>query len=280
MPKVVWTDEMRKAQGERLRLAREAKKQASAVENQERGAVAVETKEPESTELTLEERATRAMARRGKVKTLSPIEQIRPYNPNSIPDRSAGAYYIRPDGATIADALIWYPNGAKHDREYDPRGKYSENADYFQSRQKRKGFEYVGPVLTVTGAKRLVEVLSANRDAEVERLEDEIAIAEYSAVHSDRPEVRDQQRRRRSQLQTRLGRVKQPFDPEALANELQEIANAQEMANVPPQIMRVMRRMLEAQGQKINDSLMARFARKVGQGEEDPAMHQGVDSIA
>lgn len=270
----VWTDEMRKAQGERLRAAREAKKQES-------GAVAVVTKESDLTaELTLEERATRAMARRGVSKTLTPIEQIRPYNPNSIPDRSAGAYYIRPDGATIADALIWYPNGAKHDREYDPNGKYSENADYYQSRQKRKGFEYVGPMLTVAGAKRLVEVLEKNRDAEVERLEDEIAIAEYAVLHADRPEVRDQQRKRRNQFQIRLDRVKQPFDPEALANELQEIANAQEMANVPPQIMRVMRRMLEAQGKKIDDAMMARFARKVGTGEDDPAMHQGADSIA
>lgn len=229
---------------------------------------------------TIEERVARARSRALGGATLTPLQQIRPYHPESVPDKSAGAYYLRPEGATIADALIWYPNGAQHDREYDPKGKYSENAAYYQERQRRKGFEYVGPMLTTQGARRLVEILAANRDAEVERLKDEIALCEWTVQNTDRPDVRDQQRRRRDQLGARLVRVETGFDPDALVAELQEIANAQEMASVPPQIMRVFRRMLEQQGKRFNDALIARFTRRQATGEPDPAMEQGVDSIA
>lgn len=260
-----WTDAEKQAQRDRA-LVRQAKREPDALDGPP--VATLERPSPEA-------RVARAIARRGTGKLLTPIEQIRPYNVNSVPDKSAGAYYLRPDGATIADVLIWYPNGAQHDREYDPNGKYSENAAYYQERQKRKGFEYVGPMLTVTGARRLVEILASNRDAEIERLEDEIALTTYTIENADRPEVRDQQRKRRGQFQARLERVLTPFDPDALVAQLTEIANAQEMANVPPQIMRVMRRML---GQ-MNDDLIARFQRSRRTGEEDPAMNIGADSL-
>lgn len=260
------SEEARKAAGDRMR-AMHARKREAGVAVAERV-----SSEPDLTaELTLEERAERALARRGRTTALSPMEQIRPYNPNSVPDKSAGAYYLRLDGATIADALIWYPNGAQHDREYDPRGRYSENASYYQERQRRKGFEYVGPMLTLAGARRLVEILENNRAPEIDRLEDEITLAEYATISADRPEVRDQQRRRHRQLRTRLDRVRSPFDPEELVAELQEIANAQEMASVPPQVMRVMKRMIG----NVNEQLIARFTRKQGAGDPDPAMDEG-----
>ena len=133
----------------------------------------------------------------------------------------------------------------------------------------------MGPMLTVQGARRLVEILAKNRDAEVERLEDEITLCEYTIKNVDRPEIRDQQRKRRGQFLARLERVKAPFDPDALVAQLTEIANAQEMANIPPAVMRVMRRMLGAQ----NDELIARFTRKAVSGEEDPAMSVGADVL-
>lgn len=225
------------------------------------------------------ERLERARARSAgrSASQLTPLEQIRPYNPNSVPDKSAGAYYLRPDGATISDTLIWYPNGAQHDREYDPQGKYSENAAYYQERQRRKGFEYVGPALTESGITRLIEIMERNKDAEVERLEDEILLADDSARTADRPEVRDQQRKRRARLQDRLKLVQTGIqDPAAVLAQLREIANAQEMASVPAQVMRVMRRMLGQQ----NDALIARFTRQQGIGEPDPAMEQGKAILA
>ena len=255
--------EARQAQSERMKARHAAN----------RGSVMVAEKPAQDDRL---ERA-RTRVRCRQTATLTPLEQIRPYNPNSIPDKSAGAYYLRPDGATIGDALIWYPNGAQHDREYDPQGKYSENAAYYQERQRRKGFEYVGPVLTEAGIARLIEILEKNKDAEVERLEDEILIAEDAAKTSDRPEVRDQQRKRRGQLAKRLVLVNTGIsDPEGLIRQLREIANAQEMASIPAQVMRVMRRMLGQQ----NDALIARFTRAGHQGEPDPAMDQGKAVLA
>ena len=219
-------------------------------------------------ETSLEERAARAQERRGgRSVALPAIDQVRPFNQSTTSDKTAAAYYLRTDGATIADALVYYPNGAQLSQEDDPKGKYSRNAAYYQARQARKGFEYIGPTLTVTGCRRLVEVLAQNQPDEIERLEDEIALCELTIKNADRPEIRDHERRRRTQLQARLERVRAPFDPDALAAQLEEIANAQEMANVPPAVMRVMRRMLEAQGKRINDEVVSRFAKSSSQDD-------------
>lgn len=216
-----------------------------------------------------EERATRALERRqGRGTVLSALDQMRPSNVQGTPDKSAGAYYLRPEGATIADALIYYPNGAQLSREDDPKGRYSENASYYQERQRRKGFEYVGPTLTIAGAKRLVEILEANQGEEVERLEDEIALCEQTVKNTDRPDVRDHERRRKGQLQARLDRVRTPLDPDALVKQLEDIARAQRMASMPPQVLQVMREMLAEQGKSIRDDLIARFTKDAGDGQD------------
>ncbi len=220
---------------------------------------------------TVEERAARAQARRyGRGNTLRPIEQIRPFDMAHAPEKGAGAYYLRPDGATIMDALIWYPNGASLPREDDPKRRFSANADLYRARQARKGFEYVGPSLTSEGAARLVAILERNRPDEVERLEDEIALCDQTIKNTDRPDVRDHERRRREQLAARLERVRNPFDPDALVKELEEIANAQQMANVPPAVLQVMRRMLAASGQAVKDELITRFQKAAPSGDEAP----------
>lgn len=217
---------------------------------------------------TIEERAARAIRRRdGQLATVRPIDEIRPTRVEGTPDKSAGAYYLRPEGATIADCLIYYPNGAQLSQEDDPKGRYSENASYYQERQRRKGFEYVGPTLTVVGAKRLVEILAKNQPAEIERLEDEIALSELTIKNTETPSIRDYERKRRQALNARLERVRTPFDPEALVKQLEEIANAQEMATVPPQIMRVMRRMIGAQSADF-ESMVRRFTKTAGDGED------------
>lgn len=239
------------------------------------------TTEPADTvALSNEDRAERAAARRrGRSAELTPLQQMRPFNPNSVPDKSAGAYYLRPLGATIGDVLIWYPNGAKHDRQYDPKGRYSENADYYQMRQRAKGFEYVGPTLTREGARRLVEILEANRDAEVERLEDEIAECTVTVENSDLPQTRELYRRRRQQLSVRLERVRKPFDPDALVSELEEIARAQRMARVAPEVLAVMKEMMEAQSSRFTEAL-ARFTPTRAKADEDPRMQEGVATVA
>lgn len=182
------------------------------------------------------------------MQALSPLEQVR-----RRPAATNGpyAYYINPDGATIRDALVLYPNGAKLTQEEDPRGKFSENADYYQARQRRKGLEYVGPTLNEPGVRRLVEVLQANKEDEILDLEDQIAAVEHDIKNSDRPEWRDNQRKRRAQLQKRLDTVRAGFDPDELIAELNQIAQAQQLSRVPPAVLAVMRQMIGALDSKV-----------------------------
>lgn len=188
------------------------------------------------------------------MQALSPLEQIR-----RRPTATNGpyAYYINPDGATIRDALILYPNGAKLSQEEDPRGKFSENADYYQARQARKGLEYVGPTLNEGGVRRLVEVLQRNREDEILDLEDQIVAVEHDITNSDRPDWRDNQRKRRAQLQKRLDTVRAGFDPDELIAELNQIAQAQQLSRVPPAVLSVMRQMIGALDNKVAEMATA-----------------------
>lgn len=224
-----------------------------------------------------EPRSERGRRRRGlDVRMLTPLEQIR-----ARPSATTGpwAYYIRPDGATIRDALILYPNGAKLPPTEDTRGKYSENAEYYQSRQRRKGFEYIGATLTAEGVRRLIEVLNANKADEMLDLEDQIADCDHDIKNSDRPEWRDNQRKRKAQLERRLAYVTEPLDADALTAELNEIARAQRMSRVSPEVLAVMREMLGEQEQRQS----AKFAEMVKKfrstGTDDSESFAGVDRI-
>lgn len=197
----------------------------------------------------------RRRALRG-MQTLTPLEQIRAV-PNSAVGTLTGAwaYYLNPSGATIRDALILYPNGGVPPNTVPNWRRYGENADYYRARQARKGLEYVGATLTPEGVKRLVEILQANREEEILDLEDQIADCEQDIKNSDRPEWRDNQRKRRGQLQQRLDYVRAPLDAEALTAELNEIARAQRMSKVSPETLAVMREMLQEQSATFMASL-------------------------
>lgn len=218
-------------------------------------------------------RSQRGRRRRDRdMQMLTPLEQIRARTPGTT---GPWAYYIRPEGATIRDALILYPNGAKLPPEEDRRGRFSENADHYQARQRAKGLEYVGPTLNAEGVRRLVEVLEANREDEVLDLEDQIAECEHDITNSDRPEWRDNQRKRKAKLQRRLDHVLQPLDAEVLTAELNEIARAQRMARVAPEVLAVMREMQGEMDAKFT-SMIAKF-QSTGRPEESEMT--GVDRI-
>ncbi len=190
-------------------------------------------------------RSRRGLARRGMGgQALTPLEQI-PARPGGT--TGAWAYYVRPEGATIRDALICYPNGARLPASEDKRGAYSENAEYYQARMKRKGIEYIGATLTADGIRRLVEVLGQNQEDEALDLREQIQMCDYDIQNTDSPETRDAQRKRKLQLGRRLEYVETPLDADALILELEEISRAQRMANLDPQILAVMREMVGAE---------------------------------
>ena len=213
----------------------------------------------------------RSRPRRGEEAVLRPIDQITP--PPGRPGMDATgawAYYIRPDGATIGEALVLYPNGGIPDMD-DTRlaARYGENAHYYRDRQARKGFEFVGPVLNEAAMKRLIEVLEANREDEVTFLREEISDAKDTAKTSDLPAVRNQAKRRTKQLEKRLAVIEAGFDPDELLAELNEIARAQQLAKVDPNVLRVMRAMIG----EVNANLIAHFQQGKGVGEASPARY-------
>lgn len=172
------------------------------------------------------------------------LSQIRvnPHAGNMADSTGAWAYYLRPDGATIRDALVLYPNGGIPEIDDEKRrARFGTNASYYRERQRAKGFEYLGPVLTEAAVKRVVETVYANREDEILFCEDEIANCEYTISSSDVPDIRDQARKRRGQLERRLAILRQDVDSEKMAKELEEIARAQEMASLDPKLLRVMR---------------------------------------
>jgi hypothetical protein len=188
----------------------------------------------------------------------TPLDQIRVTgNTPGVQATGAWAYYINPNGATIRDALILYPNGGVPDIDNDRlRARYGENAEYYRQRQARKGLEYVGPTLTEGGAQRLVQVLEKNRPDEILFVEDEIEDAAEVAKAADVPEVRSQAKRRQQQLTRRLHYLQEPLDPDAMVAELKEIARAQQLAKVDPAILRVMRSMIG----EVNANMLAHFS--------------------
>lgn len=207
-------------------------------------------------------RSERGQRRRNRdMQMLTPLEQIRgrPTGDSGSSFNGAWAYYINPSGATIRDALILYPNGAQLPRNEDTKGKFSENAAYYQQRQARKGLTYVGPTLNEQGVRLLVETLEANKQDEILDLQEQIQECDYDIQNSDRPEVRDNQKKRRAQLQRRLKHVEMPINADELISELNSIARAQRMSRVSPETLTVMREMLGEQDAKFQAAL-AKFA--------------------
>lgn len=208
---------------------------------------------------------------------LTPLQQI-PVMPSQTAGYSAGAwaYYLRPDGETISDILILLPNGGIPDID-DSRKKdrLSTNASYYQLRQSKKGFEYIGQVLTEPGVRRLVEIMAANREDAILFCEDEIVNARFASKNSDRPEIRDRERKRAEQFERRLTYLQQPIDPEALVAELKEIARAQMLANVDPNVLRVMKSMLGEVNERMEAALEHFQAGRLSQSSETGPKRSG-----
>lgn len=222
--------------------------------------------------MTTEVRQSERGRRRREGDVLRPIDQItRPPGGGGMEATGAGAYYIRPTGATISEALVYYPNGGVPDIDnLRLRERYGANALYYRERQAARGLEYVGQVLNEAAMKRLVEVLEANREDELLFLAEELADATDVAKNSDRPEVRDQARRRVRQLTRRKDTIEAGFDPDELLAELNEIARAQQLAKVDPNILRVIRSMVGEVNAKLAEAV-THFQQGKPREERSPA---------
>ena len=180
---------------------------------------------------------------------LEPIDQIR-MTPNGI--TGTWAYYLRPDGATIRDALVINPNGGIPDIEDARlRARYGTGAPEFRQKEQRKGHTFLGSKLTPEAVGLLVRTMGENREDEILWCQEQIEDADMDIANSDRPEIRDQARKRKRQLQKRIDTMLAPFDADALLSELEEIAHAQMLASVDPNVLRVMRSMVGEVNEKL-----------------------------
>lgn len=199
-----------------------------------------------------------------EAQVLEPIDQIR-MAPGGV--TGTWAYYLRPDGATIRDALVLCPNGGIPDIEDTRlRDRYGTGAADFRQRELRKGHIFLGSKLTPEAVGRLVHSMAANREDELLWCQEQLQDADTDIANSDRPEVRDQARRRKRQLQKRIDTMLAPFDADALLAELQDIAHAQMLASVDPNVLKVMRALVG----EVNEKLAASVARFTTGKVSDP----------
>lgn len=161
----------------------------------------------------------------------------RPPDPmDEVAERPGGArggpaaYFIRPDGATISEALIVRPDGAPLLRNGVDRG----NSRYVQDRMKDRGYEYIGPSLTPKGVRRLAEVIASNRQDYILFLNEEMDATEVTIREADKPEVRDQARTRLAQLKRQEQFYAKPLDVDQMLAELDDILKAQKLAALSP----------------------------------------------
>lgn len=210
---------------------------------------------------------SRRAQRKYAQETPSPIDQIR-----VMPGGVTGpwAYYLRPDGATIRDALILYPNGGVPDHP-DPRmrARYGTNAEIYRARQERKGFKFLGSKLTTEGVRMLVDTMARNREEEINFMLDEIDDADRQLGNGMHPEWYHVMRQRKAKAAQRIELLQQQWEPEKLVEELNEISRAQRMASIDPNVLAVMREMVGEVNQKFADSV-AHFSR--GKAKEDPEL--------
>lgn len=185
------------------------------------------------------------------------MEQIR-----MVPQGNTGGwcYYLRPDGATIREALVISPNGGVPDID-DPRlrARYGTNSAEYRAIAQRKGYIPIGPTLTPEAVTKLVEILAENRPDALLYFQEEQAKARNILETSFEPSVKEQAGKRISQFQRQIDTMLAPFDPDELLAELKEIAQANMLANVDPNVLRVMRAMVGEVNEKMA-SMVQRFA--------------------
>ena len=203
----------------------------------------------------------RGQARRGVSRIPSAFEQIRA-RPGGMSGGPA-AYFLNPAGATIREIILINPNGAPVIRN----GKDRANSRYNQERQKDKGHEYIGPTISGKAVTRLLEILEANKEDYVLDLQEQIADAQEVVGSADRPEIRDQARKRIAQLSRLLEVALTPVDAAKLTGELDDILKAQKLAALSPAQRDAIAVMFGAEDAARLENLVGLYSRSVSTAE-------------
>lgn len=170
----------------------------------------------------------------------------------------AWAYYLRdePGCATIRDIVKLIPNGGVPDLDKPrERAAFGMNATSYREYYSIKGLEYIGQKLTEGAMERVVEIMDRNRQEEIDWCLDQIDEADETIKAGGTQAEREHAQLRKRKLGQRVERLRQPFDADTLVNELKDIARAQMLASVDPNVLRVMKALIgesnDAMAQKI-----------------------------
>jgi len=172
-------------------------------------------------------------SRRGRREAVVPnvFDQI-PQHPGG-----AWAYYLKDESvlrpeqrtwpATINEVLTIYPNGGSPGSR-----RFGNNAEYYHARQLKRGWRYVGSSLSKDAVERMVRIIAENREDYALFLREQVVqidvdLDEGSGLNAAE---RDLQRRRRAQIEGQLRLVDQPLDAADLSRQLDDIAEAQQLA--------------------------------------------------
>ncbi|TXH57199.1 MAG: hypothetical protein E6Q97_04685 [Desulfurellales bacterium] len=213
-------------------------------------ALSTQTADPNINPLTGKPYSRRGRREAG-IREVTPLQQFRRWDDhlttNTIRD-SAYAYYLRPDGATVADILVICPNGGTPTIEGDARARrrkrlIGSNAGYFRDRQQAKGFIYIGQQLTREGILKMVEIMEENQPDEILWVDEQIAMAQVTLRTDPRHDHQNLAQERISRLNAVRERLTTKLDVDAIVKEMNLIAEAQRLANLPPEILAVMRQM-------------------------------------
>ena len=211
-----------------------------------------------------EPRSQRGRERR-QAPVLTPLEQIRPLPSGTT---GASAYYLRPGGATIRDVLIVYPNGGiPESASPKMRARFGMNADEYRSKQRRKGFTYLGTRLDKNSVRLIVEEIAKNRQEAIWEMEDELDECERVIGGDGDPKWIPLYKQRRAAALKRKATLEAEWDPDKLVADLDEISRAQRLANVDPNIRAVMAEMIG----EANEKMLAYFS----DAKRDPHMVRG-----
>lgn len=205
-----------------------------------KAAAAVADRPPQEMPFVVSEPPEAWLRRKGAPRKLTALEQIRR---SPTQHEGAGAYFLNPDGATIREALIYYPNGATSAEV----GKYGENYEYYHKRQADKGLHFLGATLGPDAVRRLVETLVKNRPDEIQVCQYEIVMCNATLQNSGVQREREVAARRREQFKRRLEYLMEPLDADGLIAELQEIGEAQTIAKLDPATRKAMELLLSQQ---------------------------------
>ena len=215
-------------------------------------------------------RSIRGRKRTGVNHAPNTLDDIRP-RPGGMRGGPA-AYFIRPDGATIREALIIAPSGAP---VLARNGEDRANAEAVQARALRKGFVYVGPQLTFDGVEKLVAVIESNKADYILDLREQMQDADNNRKNLDVPEERRLHTTRFRKLTALLAAAQQPIDGPKIVKELNEILQAQKLAAISPDMREAI---IALTGQEIS-TRMAGLIEKMQNTQRSTSGDSAMDTI-